>query len=125
VFGEMKKPKIFLIEDDLMMVSLLKTLLELEGFQVNNPPLNRSNIIGSLLADDPDLILMDVLLGRSNGLDILKKIKNIKQLKNIRILMTSGTNLENECMEAGADDFIMKPYMPDELITKIQVLTNG
>jgi len=121
----MKKPKIFLIEDDLMMVSLLKTLLELEGFQVNNPPLNRSNIIGSLLADDPDLILMDVLLGRSNGLDILKKIKNIKQLKNIRILMTSGTNLENECMEAGADDFIMKPYMPDELITKIQVLTNG
>jgi len=39
--------------------------------------------------------------------------------------MTSGTNLEVECMRAGADGFIMKPYMPDELMKKIQLLTNG
>ncbi|HKZ44713.1 MAG TPA: response regulator [Anaerolineales bacterium] len=121
----MKKLKIFLVEDDPMMVSLLKTLLELEGYRVNNPPLNRANIIGTLLKEDPDLILMDVLLGRINGLDVLKKMKTIEQLKNKKILMTSGTNLEVECMRAGADGFIMKPYMPDELMKKIQLLTNG
>ncbi|MFN2215488.1 MAG: response regulator [Anaerolineales bacterium] len=117
--------KIFMVEDDPMMQSLLKTLLEIEGYQVSSPPMNRSNIIGSLLIEDPDLVLLDVLLGRSNGLEILKKIKKIKKLKNKKFLMTSGSDLEAECLEAGADGFIMKPYMPEELMKKIHALTNG
>ena len=39
--------------------------------------------------------------------------------------MTSGTNLEEECINAGADGFVMKPFMPDELLSKVRVLANG
>ena len=73
--------KIFLIEDDPSMVLLLKTLFEIEGYQVNNQPINRLNIMGSIITEDPDLILLDVMLGKLNGVDILKKIKKIEQLR--------------------------------------------
>ena len=121
----MIRKKIYLIEDDPSLILLLKTLFEIEGYQVRNPPINRLNIVGSIITENPDLILLDVILGKLNGLDILRKIKEIKQLRNKKVLMTSGTYLKKECMEAGADGFVMKPFIPEELMTKIRVLTGG
>ena len=66
--------KVMLIEDDVSMVYLLKTLLNLEGFEVC-PLTDLSNIIGSIHAERPDLLLMDVHLVGINGLDLLREIR--------------------------------------------------
>jgi DNA-binding response OmpR family regulator len=99
--------------------SLLKTLLELEGFSVsiiNN--ISQESIENSIKSESPALLLMDVHLQKVNGLDLLKYLKG--KFPAIKYIMSSGMDMRYECSQAGADHFIMKPYMPDELIHLIQ-----
>lgn len=112
--------KILLAEDDPTMVALLKMLLGIEGYLSVNITEENQNIIQMTRDEHPDLILMDVHLGDQNGLDIVRELKNLNDIKNIKVIMTSGMDLKNECRKAGADDFVLKPYMPEELLNKIR-----
>jgi DNA-binding response OmpR family regulator len=112
--------KILLIEDDATMVSLLKMLLSMEGYQVVTLSSGDQDIIDLTNAESPDLLLLDVHLGQQNGLEVIKKLRKLGDLKKIKVIMTSGLNLGEKCMKAGADEFILKPYMPDELLDKIK-----
>lgn len=111
---ESKKVKILLAEDDLTMRGLLKTLLEIEGFDVLLSDASGDNIPELIKTTQPNFLLLDYHLRGVSGLDILRSIQNIAQLPII--LMTSGEDRRDQCLEAGADGFILKPYMPDELI---------
>ena len=119
-------PKIMLIEDDSTMLSLLTTLLGMEGFTVSAVGDDKKeNIIKIIHQELPDVLLTDVNLRQCNGLDLVTSLRQDSELKNIHILMTSGLNLNTECKQAGADEFIQKPYMPDDLIGLIRkVLQN-
>ncbi len=73
----------------------------------------------------PDLIICDYELTGINGLDFLKHIKKTGFFKDIPVLMLSGkTNSQNRihCLEAGAEDFVMKPFNPTELGIKVENL---
>jgi len=72
-----------------------------------------------LKTEQPDVILMDVHLNQLNGLDVLKMIKQDDQVKSVKVLMSSGMDFRYDCIRAGAADFIMKPYMPDDLIYQL------
>ena len=112
--------KVMLIEDDRTMRAILKTLLELEHHAVSSWSGQPGDDILSLIRGDlPDVLLLDVHLRYISGLDILRQIRSDTQLCLIRVLMTSGMDLKDQCMEAGADGFLLKPYMPDELIQLI------
>lgn len=107
--------KVLLIEDDPTMLSLLGTLLEMEGFQVIK--LEKFNaVVMAIQNETPDVVLMDVNLQDVNGLDILDEMRSNTELKDVRVIMSSGMDFRRESLEKGADDFIQKPYMPDELI---------
>jgi DNA-binding response OmpR family regulator len=111
--------RITIVEDDQTMRSLLKTLLELEGYSVsiiNN--ITQDSIENSIKTDNPQVILMDVHLQKVNGLDLLTYLKG--KYPSVKYIMSSGMDMRFECSQAGADHFIMKPYMPDELIQLIQ-----
>lgn len=119
----MSMPKVLLAEDDFTMVSLLKTLLKMEGYEVVALDAD-ANITQAIRAQKPDVLLMDVHLFKQNGLDILESIRNSEDINHIRVLMSSGSNVKEECMQRGADGFLMKPYMPDDLFKQIkQVLS--
>jgi DNA-binding response OmpR family regulator len=70
----------------------------------------------------PDLVMVDVHLQDANGIDLVKKIRAREDLSGLRILMSSGMDYKATCLENGADDFILKPYMPDELMDKVKCL---
>jgi two-component system phosphate regulon response regulator PhoB len=74
-----------------------------------------SDISATLRKERPDAVLMDVHLSHRDGVEILDSIRNDPQTRNISVLMTSGMNLREECMRHGATDFLLKPFMPDEL----------
>jgi DNA-binding response OmpR family regulator len=112
-------PTVMLIEDDVTMLSLLKTLLEIEGYQVLQYQQN-TDLVATLRRDLPDTIILDVHLQRQNGLDMLKVIRGDEFLKDTRVIMSSGKNLRLECLEAGADDFLLKPFMPEDLLKSIK-----
>lgn len=113
--------KIVLVEDDETMLSLLQTLLQMEGFQVVKMEQETiEGILSVLRAEKPALTLMDVHLRQANGFDLLSKIREEPELKDMRVVMSSGMDFTSQCLLAGADDFILKPYMPDELIIVIR-----
>lgn len=110
-----------IIEDDPTMVSLLGTLLDMEGFQVAK--LDKFNsVLADIEREEPDLILMDVHLETKDGLDILAELRQDEKLKATKVIMSSGMDKKHESTLAGADDFLMKPYMPDELIDLVKRL---
>jgi DNA-binding response OmpR family regulator len=114
------REKILLVEDDHIMVDLLKTVLGMEGYQVVAMLDKKGDIIPNIKTEKPNLVIMDVFLGDRNGLDIIQLIRNEPELHNIKIIMVSGMEKKKECLEAGADAFLLKPYMPDELFTILQ-----
>jgi DNA-binding response OmpR family regulator len=118
--------KVLLIEDDKTMQSLIKTLLELEGFSPLFPAeMEIDHICQDVKSHHPDAIIMDVNLRQVSGLDILTKIRNCNDIKNVKIIMSSGLNLRSDCLKAGADEFLQKPYMPDQLINWLKANINS
>jgi DNA-binding response OmpR family regulator len=110
--------KVLLIEDDKTMQSLIKTLLEIEGFFPLLPAeIQLDHILEDINTNHPDAIIMDVNLRQVSGLDILTKIRNSADINKTKIIMSSGLDLSGDCLKAGADGFLQKPYMPNQLIS--------
>jgi two-component system phosphate regulon response regulator PhoB len=108
-------PKLLLAEDDPTMVSLLSTLLKMEGFEV--VALDASaDVPAAVKEEKPDFMLMDVNIGKQNGLDILRAIRKDPENATLRIVMASGYNVKDQCLERGANHFLLKPFMPDDLL---------
>ncbi len=108
-------PKIMVADDDMTMVSLLKTLLSMEGYQVIIADVNE-DIPTAVQRDMPDALLLDVYLSSANGLDVLDSLRRDTETKKLPVVMASGLNLRDECLAHGANDFLLKPYMPDDLL---------
>lgn len=117
----MPKPKVLLAEDDYTMVTLLKTLLKMEGYAVISLDAD-ADVIDAVRKEQPDVLLMDVHLFGKSGLDILREVRESADISNLRVLMSSGSNVKEDCLTLGADGFLMKPYMPDDLFTQLKQL---
>lgn len=111
--------KILLAEDDATMVSLLKTLLKMEGFEVLALDVN-SDVPDAVQREKPLALFMDVHLGGQSGMEILEVIRKNKDLSGVRVVMTSGLNVKDECLSRGANAFLMKPFMPDDLLNLLR-----
>lgn len=96
------------------MNTLLKTLLELDGFAVVLAPRGEL-VVPTALAERPDAVLMDVNIADANGMDLLREMRQHPDLGTLPVIMSSGMDLERECRASGADAFILKPYPPDQL----------
>lgn len=111
--------KVLLAEDDRTMVSLLKTLLKMEGFDVVALDAD-ADVPAAVRNEKPDALLMDVHIGQQNGMDIVQTIRSNPEFTNVRIVMTSGLNVKEECLRRGANFFLLKPFMPDDLINVLK-----
>ena len=122
--------KVMLIEDDATMIGLLKTLLGIDGYDVVAFA-GGEDVLQAVQREKPDLILLDVNLKNFGinditGFDLLKRMRADDDLKDIGVIMSSGMNYHQESKEAGADGFVMKPYMPDDLLELIKItITNN
>jgi CheY-like chemotaxis protein len=111
--------KILLAEDDSTMISLLKTLLKMEGFEVLALDV-QSDVPAAVQREKPLALFMDVHLGGQSGMEILEAIRKNQELSEVRIVMTSGLNVKDECLSRGANAFLMKPFMPDDLLNLLK-----
>ena len=114
--------KILVIDDDPTMVALLQTLLELEGYQVV-AAVDWENLTGVALRENPDLVLMDYYLPGIDGRTVLDEFRSNPKFAHLGIIMTSGMDRSDECLDAGADAFLLKPYAPDHLLSTIRELS--
>ncbi len=110
---------IMLIDDDPTMLLLLKTLLEMEGFKTSKWEGSHS-IFEDIKQKKPDIVLLDVNLRGENGIDVLKQIRQDPEINHTRVILSSGMDYRETAREAGANAFLLKPYMPEDLIKMVK-----
>jgi CheY-like chemotaxis protein len=112
-------PKVLVVDDDPQANHLLKLLLELDGFEVVLCP-RAEKTLAMAQTEQPNVLLMDVHIGGTNGMDVLRELRQNPSLVNLPVVMYSGMNLEYECQQAGANAFLLKPYQQDELVSTLK-----
>lgn len=118
----MNDPKILVVDDDPDIGIMLKLILEFKGYSATVA--DSAEKAGKIIGEDKfDLVIMDMLLSGSNGTDLCVSFRNDPQTKNIPILMISAhPNAKELCLQAGADDFILKPFDMNEILSKLKDL---
>lgn len=112
---------IVVVDDDRVFRELLTTVLNLEGYRavVRTSP---EEVLPTVREEEPALVLMDFHIHRQDTLSTLQELKRDEALSDIPVIMTSGMDHAQECMGAGADAFILKPFRPSEILDKISDL---
>ncbi len=119
--------KIALVEDDADLYSLIKYNLEKEGFTVVGSQTGRG-VIELCRRERPDLLLLDIMLPDSDGLEICKSLRAQPELAHIPIIFLTARASETDRivgLELGANDYIVKPFFVRELIARIKIQFRG
>jgi DNA-binding response OmpR family regulator len=116
--------KIMIIEDDLDLLHGLRFLLQAYHCKIC-PLTDADEIMKTVGLLQPDLILLDIKLDHSNGLDVCREIK-ASYLKDIPVFIMSGLpDVEGQSYDAGADFFLAKPFDSETLLARIKILENS
>ena len=104
------KKKILLVEDDVALSSVYKSRLEIEGFEVSDVN-NGEDALSRAIEFKPDLILLDAMMPKISGFDVLDILRNTQDTMNIRVIMLTALSQpkDKERAEAlGVDDYLVK-----------------
>jgi len=119
-----KRPKVLVVDDDLGMREVLESILATENVEVCTAVDGR-DAVQKTLAAKPDLILLDIGMPKLNGLTFCKAIRAGAETRNIPIIivtsLTAPGRLE-ECMDAGADDFVGKPFQVEDVLIRVRAM---
>ncbi len=102
--------KVLLVEDDEALATVYITRLEAEGFTIKRVP-NGEDSLSAALEFHPDLILLDVMMPKINGFDVLDILRNTPETANVRIIMLTALSQETDMLRAksmGVDDYLVK-----------------
>lgn len=115
----MKPKKIFIIEDDESVQEIMKLIFTKAGYEIEISPDGKSVVAGR--NNWPDLFLLDKHLLGNDGIEICKFLKSHDATRKIPVIMLSATpGIEPLAREAGADDFLEKPFNSASLMHKVQ-----
>jgi two-component system phosphate regulon response regulator PhoB len=117
-------PKILVVEDDKSISDLISLHLKKNNFEylvVNNGEDALSHLDNFM----PDFVILDWMIPGLSGLEVLRRIRNKQEYKNLPILMLTAKNSEQDkiiSFESGLDDYITKPFLPSELIARVKAI---
>ena len=117
-------PKILVVEDDKSISDLISLHLKKNNFKylVFN---NGEDALSHVDTFMPDFVILDWMIPGLSGLEVLRRIRNKQEYKNLPILMLTAKNSEQDkiiSFENGLDDYITKPFIPSELIARIKAI---
>ncbi len=118
----MAKKKILLAEDEPHIARLIVFKLEREGYEVTWTK-DGGEALESIKNNIPDLVLLDVMMPVMDGFDVLKKVKEDERLWKIPVIMLTAKGQIKDVergFDLGSDDYIVKPFRPDELVARIR-----
>jgi DNA-binding response OmpR family regulator len=112
---------VFLVEDDKSLASLVKDYLTLQGFTVSVE--ERGDLATArILTEQPDIVILDIMLPGKNGLDICRELRARTKLPIIMLTARSDDIDQIVGLEVGADDYVAKPAQPRLLLARINAL---
>ncbi|HEV2697836.1 MAG TPA: response regulator transcription factor [Terriglobales bacterium] len=117
-------PTIFILEDDPDIAGLLKHHLQAAGYGISWFPMS-GGFLDEMYARRPALVILDIMVPGSNGLDLAKAIRNNSALAGIPIIFVTARAAEPDRLrgfEIGADDYITKPFSPKEVVARVKAV---
>ena len=118
------QPRVLIVEDEPPLVELLSYNLEKAGFQIH---IARDGEEALLAVEErkPDLILLDWMLPYVSGIEICRRIRRNPETRNVPIIILTARGEEDDRirgLEAGADDYVVKPFSPSELVARVRAV---
>lgn len=117
-----RRSRILIVEDEPAMVQGLRDNFEFEGYEV----ISAEDGVAGLeraLSDDPDLVVLDVMMPRMSGLDVCKQLKSKRPGLPIIMLTARGQEIDKVVgLELGADDYVTKPFSIRELMARVKAV---
>lgn len=121
--------KILIVEDEPQINRLIELVLLSDGYYKIRKAYDGKEALEKILAEKPDLILLDVMIPEIDGFSLCKKIKEDKNLNSIQVIMLTAKKMEEDVLqgfESGAIDYISKPFSNKILLARIKAhLTNS
>jgi len=116
------KSKILIVEDEPAMVAGLRDNFEYEGYEVISAGDGVTGLERAL-SDNPDLVVLDVMMPRMSGLDVCKQLKSKRPSVPIIMLTARGQEIDKVVgLELGADDYVTKPFSVRELMARVKAV---
>lgn len=124
---ESKQPLVLIVDDDRDNLLLASCVIESLGMRyvVTDNPEKCFNLVSTLL---PDIVLLDIVMPELNGLQITRKLKEDKDIASIPVIAVTGlTSIKDrqEIFAAGCNDYLSKPYLIEELESKVWLYLNS
>ena len=116
--------RVLVVDDDPVIVRLLEVNFEMEGFEVVTA-VDGQDGIDKAKAEQPDVVVSDVMMPKLNGLELAAALKGDDSTKHIPIVLLSAKAQVDDVragLEAGADDYVTKPFEPLDLIDRVTKL---
>jgi OmpR family response regulator RpaB len=125
----MDKKKILVVDDEPGILKVTSLRLKKLGYNVLTA-VDGKEALDTIRNENPDLVLLDLVMPFMNGAEVCEQIKNDETLKHIPIILFtasgSGAMTAEKIKEVGADDYIVKPFEPEELADKVEeILAQG
>ncbi|MCX7880036.1 MAG: response regulator [Ignavibacteria bacterium] len=123
---KMKKPLIYVVDDNKITVKLMRRYLEANGFEVGEA-YDGIECIELVEKQKPDAIVLDVMMPRLDGYETVKNLRNNPNTKDVQVVIVTALNdVSNQikAIESGADDFLSKPIEEKLLVAKVRLLSN-
>jgi two-component system, OmpR family, phosphate regulon response regulator OmpR len=109
---------VLIVDDDAKLRKLLAEYLKGYGFSTQALP-DGTRVLSTIRSDQPDIVILDIMLGRENGLEILKQIRGEFSVPVV-MLTAKGEDTDRIVgLELGADDYLPKPFNPRELLARL------
>jgi DNA-binding response OmpR family regulator len=112
---------ILVCDDDELLVDLLTYRLSTKGYKVSAAR-DGGQALERIAADKPDAVVLDAMMPVVDGFEVLRRIREQPATANLPVVMLSARKQERDivgALELGADDFVVKPFIPEELIARL------
>ena len=117
-------PRILMVEDEEDIAFILRFLLERHGYRVDHASDGRQ-ALERLVGDPPAMVLLDIMLPYHDGLEIVERLRAVDAWRAVPVLMLTAKARESDivrALELGADDYVTKPFQPEEVLARIRRL---
>ncbi|TIN03937.1 MAG: response regulator transcription factor [Mesorhizobium sp.] len=118
------KTKVLICDDDPLLLELMEFRLRAKGYEVVRA-LDGEEALSKAASERPDLIVLDAMMPKSDGFEVLARIKGDPQLSHMLVVMLTARKTEKDIVSAlqkGADDYLVKPFIPEELLARLSRL---
>ena len=121
---EMKEKRILIVDDELDLLKMLQSIFKRDGYANILIASSGKEALKIFQKDQPDMVILDIMMPEMNGLMVLKKIRETSAIPVLMLTARGEADDKFSGFENGADDYLVKPFLPKELLLRVQAILN-